>query len=1052
MTQGMRLLKIGMFLSALALVVVAGCGIQLRPLQSSVDKASAGKAKSGASNSNVVFRFFDEDYVSGGYAYIYPEASRVFIPEESGHESEVSLQFDLEPGDYSGGAVCLYNLLYDMTPYYATGALQFWIKGNEGGEIAWIALVDDEKSDGKKTVVRVPCSNYGGISKEWKQISIPLADFGKRGVYWDEKKRVEIPYKFDWDQVAEFRMEIKKGDNKKFRAWVDDIFICKDVFQPRQEKQEEYWDDQIETIASPSPRDPAIKPVKNIFRNDFPAGGFVYVYGGKTAYKIQKGTTKDYTGILALYEDNDDYSGVTVALGKGNNINLEPLRKAKAAGLGFWAKGGPGTNTVYLGLLDLEPEEKKVQTKVMLGDFGKLDTTWKYFMVPLRRFQDKGKYWDANKKAEIVADIDWKAVNELRFSMNKGENKVEDGKPVRMYVEDISFIESIPGYVDPDEYWASFSSNEPNMVLHDLETPGDQTWDVAKGPKSEAQFEIVKSTHKNGGQKALSITYKLNDWCDIMYDYTTHKSPLKKRNWTKYWGMKFDFYTDKAYQPINVQISDAGNEIFIASSGGERGWNEVLVPFKAFYKFPYWQPPEAIQNGKFDLDSVVKIDIKPSGDGSTGTFIIDNITLTNEREVKKAPVAAEVNVVATGALNTIITPSINDGIFGINVALWDGDLLKPATVDYVKAVNHKVLRYPGGLRADEDHWKDVLAKKDFLVDIDEFLGFCKQTNCEPMITVNFGTGTPQEAADWVKYLNIDKKEHVKLWEVGNELYGDWHPKHCTAEEYGKRAAEFIKAMKQVDPSILVAVVWVLEGDWNKTVFDHTKDLADGVIVHHYSQHSGEENDPGLLAAAQGLDKILPQVRKQAKEYGAAGKHYQVWLTEWNSVDFKPGKQTLSIVNALYVADYLGMLAKVNIEQASYWDVHNDMTEQGGDYGYLSRTGAPDGDNVPRLSYWAFKMAGDNVRGKMVECAMSDNTVSGYLTVHPDGTKHLMIVNKYPATSAMVTLKIPGFTGKGTISELTGASGKKGPETRPIDIKEPMQLKLAPYSVTAISVK
>jgi len=39
-------------------------------------------------------------------------------------------------------------------------------------------------------------------------------------------------------------------------------------------------------------------------------------------------------------------------------------------------------------------------------------------------------------------------------------------------------------------------------------------------------------------------------------------------------------------------------------------------------------------------------------------------------------------------------------------------------------------------------------------------------------------------------------------------------------------------------------------------------------------------------------------------------------------------------------------------------------------------------------------------------------VSGYLTVHPDGTKHLMIVNKYPATSAMVTLKIPGFTGKG----------------------------------------
>jgi hypothetical protein len=1047
----MRFGKISLYGVAAFLIVFSSCGLhlQVKPLTSAIEKTGEGKA--GALNKNVVFRFFDEDFVAGGYSYVYPEASRVFIPEESGHESEVSLQFDLVPADYSGGAVCLYNLLYDMTPYYATGALEFWIKGNEGGEIAQIALADDEKSDGKKTVVRVPLGNYGGITKEWRHVSIPLADLGKRGVYWDEKKHVEVPNKFDWDQVAEFRMEIKKGDNNKFRAWVDDIFICKDVYQPRQEKQEEYWDDQNEIVASPPLPEPAIKPVKSLFKNDFPSGGFVYVYGGKSAYKIQKGTTKDYPGVLALYEDNTDYSGVTVALGKGNNFNIEPLRKAKAAGLGFWAKGGVGTTTAYIGLLDLESDGKKVQSKLMLGDFGKLDTAWHYFMVPLRRFIDKGKYWDDNKKAEMVADVDWKQINEIRFSMNKGENKVEDGQPVRLYVEDMAFIESIPGYVDPDEYWASFKSSEPDVVLHDFETPEDQTWDVAKGPKSEAKFEFVKSTCKNGGQKALAITYKLNDWCDIMYDYSIHSNVGKKRDWTKFWGLKFMFYTDKAYQPINVQVSDAGNEIFIASSGGERGWNEVLVPFKAFYKFPYWQPPEAVQNGKFDLDNVVKIDIKPSGDGSEGTFIIDNITLTNDREVKKAPVATEVNVTAAGSLGKVVIPAINDGIFGINAALWDGDLLKPATADYVKAVNHKVLRFPGGLRADEDHWKDVLTKKSNLVTTDEFLDFCKKTNTEPMITVNFGTGTPQEAADWVKYVNIDKKANVRYWEVGNELYGDWHPKHCTAEAYGKRAAEFIKAMKQVDPTILVTVVWVLEGDWNKTVFEYTKDFADGVNVHHYSQHSGEENDPGLLAAAQGLDKILPLVRKQVREFGSAGKQYQVWLTEWNSVDFKPGKQTLSIVNALYVADYLGMLAKVNIEQASYWDVHNDMTEQGGDYGYLSRNGAPDGDNVPRPSYWAFKMASDNLRGKMVECSMSDNTVSGYLTVHADGSKHLIVVNKYPATSALVTLKIPGFTGKGTISELTGASGKKGPDAKPIEIKEPMQLKLAPYSVTAISI-
>ena len=504
MIHRMRFGKISLYGIAAFLIVFSSCGLhlQVKPLASAIEKADEGKA--GALNKNVVFRFFDEDFVAGGYSYVYPEALRVFIPEESGHESEVSLQFDLVPADYSGGAVCLYNLLYDMTPYYATGALEFWIKGNEGGEIAQIALADDEKSDGKKTVVRVPLNNYGGITKEWRHVSIPLADFGKRGVYWDEKKRVEIPNKFDWDQVAEFRMEIKKGDNKKFRAWVDDIFICKDVYQPRQEKQEEYWDDQNEIVASPPLPEPAIKPVKNLFKNDFPSGGFVYVYGGKSAYKIQKRHTKDYPGVLALYEDNTDYSGVTLALGKGNNFNIEPLRKAKAAGLGFSGlKAAIATTTAYIGLLYLEADGKKVQSKLMLGDFGKLDTASHYFIGPLRRFLDKGKYWDDNKKAEMVADVDWKQINETRFSTNKGENKVEDGQPVRLYVEDMAFIESIPGYVDPDEYWAAFKSSEPRRWLfHDFETPEDQTWDVAKGPKSEAKFEFVKSTCKNGGQSA----------------------------------------------------------------------------------------------------------------------------------------------------------------------------------------------------------------------------------------------------------------------------------------------------------------------------------------------------------------------------------------------------------------------------------------------------------------------------------------------------------------------------------------------------------------------
>ncbi len=713
---------------------ILGCGLQLKPLKSMVADVKVTAASAGSEK--VVYRFFDEDFISGGYPYWYPDQSKVFIPEESGKNGEVAIQFDLEANDYSGGSVCLYNLLYDLRPYYNTGALQFWIKGKNGGEIAWAALVDEENSDGKKTVVRLPIQNYGGISKEWKQISIPLADFGKRGVYWDAKKRVEVPERFTWDLVAEFRLEIKKADNPAFTAWVDDIFICKDIYEPKKEVDEEYWDERKEPIAPPPLSEkPSVTESHVVFSDEVPAGGFVYVYGGKTAYKIIPSTPAGDKGILACYLDNNDYSGVTVAMGAGKSFSLEAQKKAKAAGIAFWAKGAPNVNAIYLGIIDDESDGMKVQTKIGISDFGKIDTMWKYFMIPLRRFQDVGKYWDETKKAEVVGDVKWNQINEIRFSTNKEENRLQPGEPVAFYVDQIAIIDEIPGYVDPEEYWAKFTSDAKNVMLLDFETEPDLSkWEAAAGPKSAMGFTLEKSGANNGGAKAISIAFKLNDWCDAVYRFNNNNSPAEMRNWSKHWGIKFDMYTSKAYQGINVQVNDAGGEVFIASTGCPKGWHEVLVPFKAFYKFPYWQPPDAVQNGKFDMENVQSIDFKPSGEGTSGTFMIDNVRLTNEREVKKVKAAETVDVAITGDFSTVQTQAINAGIFGINAALWDGDMLKPQTAEQVKPVNHGVLRYPGGLRADDDHWKEVLDKKDWMVDCDEFIEFCEKTGNTAMIT------------------------------------------------------------------------------------------------------------------------------------------------------------------------------------------------------------------------------------------------------------------------------------------------------------------------------
>ncbi len=802
----------------------------------------------------------------------------------------------------------------------------------------------------------------------------------------------------------------------------------------------------VEVSSPPVSEAPEVVPVADFMKADPPVGGFVYVYGGKTDYDVVK--TKDGTSVFACYLDNADFSGVTIALGAGKSVDLSQKR---AGGLAFWARTGPDVRSIYVGLLDDMSNGHKTQTRLRLGDFGEIDTTWRYYMIPLRRFLDRGRYWDENIGSEVIDDVQWENINELRFSSNMNENRVEEGKPVILYVHDVKFIEEIPGYVCPEEFWGAFESDTPDLQLHDFSTEQDRKWETSTGPKSSGSFEFVEAAPEESQGYSIKINYSLHDWVDIIYNYRDNNSPAEHRDWTNHWGLKFDVYTERAFQPFNVQVNDSGNELWIATAGAERGWTEVVVAFRDFYKFPHWQPPNAVHTGNFDLESVVALDFKPSGEGTSAQFKVHNVRLTNDREARRAPVPEYVNVTVTGNVGDVVTEKINEGLFGINAALWDGDLLLPETEKYVRAVNHHVLRYPGGLRADDDNWKEVLAAQDWMVDTDQFLEFCRATNTEAMITVNFGSGTVEDAADWVRHHNVDNDDNVRYWEVGNELYGDWHPFQTSAEDYGKRTREFIIAMKEVDPTIKVTFVGVLEGEWNRTVMKHVKDVADGINVHHYPQTTGEENDAGLLSSPQTLDDIIPNIRKMLKEHGEPGKEYEIWLTEWNSVDFEPGPQTLSIVNGLFVADYLGMLTKHNIEQASYWDIHNDITDQGGDYGYLSRTGAPDGCNVPRPSYWAFKMASHSLgRGSLLKSGTESDYVTSYLTVD-QGKKSLMLINKYPMTRADVTIDIPGFEGKATKQLLNAESGQAGPGKESMRVKKGSQLSLPPYSITTITL-
>lgn len=85
---------------------------------------------------------------------------------------------------------------------------------------------------------------------------------------------------------------------------------------------------------------------------------------------------------------------------------------------------------------------------------------------------------------------------------------------------------------------------------------------------------------------------------------------------------------------------------------------------------------------------------------------------------------------------------------------------------------------------------------------DEFLRFCGLIGATPQIGVNAGNGTPEEAADWVRYVN-GKERRVPIWEIGNELYGGWQIGHTDAPGNAARFVRFREAMLKADPRIQI---------------------------------------------------------------------------------------------------------------------------------------------------------------------------------------------------------------------------------------------------------
>lgn len=111
--------------------------------------------------------------------------------------------------------------------------------------------------------------------------------------------------------------------------------------------------------------------------------------------------------------------------------------------------------------------------------------------------------------------------------------------------------------------------------------------------------------------------------------------------------------------------------------------------------------------------------------------------------------------------------------------------------------------------------------------------------------------------------------------------------------------------------------------WKQTVLSTACSSIDFVIIHWYPQGPGSESDATLLASTSQIVSMVSSLRSLLTQYwGSHASSVQIMLTETNSVSSSPGKQTVSLVNALYLADDYMTWLENGVANVDWWNLHN----------------------------------------------------------------------------------------------------------------------------------
>ncbi len=253
--------------------------------------------------------------------------------------------------------------------------------------------------------------------------------------------------------------------------------------------------------------------------------------------------------------------------------------------------------------------------------------------------------------------------------------------------------------------------------------------------------------------------------------------------------------------------------------------------------------------------------------------------------------------------------AVNPQLLGVNLAWWDSSLPTTQTQQLVKSAGLNLFRFPGGSSSDDYHFNDPASYAGKLT-VPDFAKFIESEGGQGLVTLDYGSGSPQEAAAFLAYLNApvgnttsigvgakwsdssnawvntdwktagywaslrastplaqdDGLNFLRIghaapfafhdYEVGNEEYGSWEIDHHSQQHdpatYIAFAKSFATYAASIDPTISIGVdVGSVSQDNNWTPNILQQSVAQGFTPgflsdHHYVQAPGQESDANLL--------------------------------------------------------------------------------------------------------------------------------------------------------------------------------------------------------------